>query len=93
MNIYYIDKWKVKNSTLIELFRGVNLIIGAASIEPKTQVVGTVLVVDLNGMTPNHVWQFTPNYAKLVLDWIQVSINILIVYIRQFFLLVGALTV
>lgn len=56
----------------MEIFRGVNLVMEAAILEPRTQVAGTVLLVDFAGLTVNHVWQFTPNFAKLVLDWIQV---------------------
>jgi len=62
----------VKNCSLVEIFRGVNLVMEAAILEPRTQVAGTVLLVDFGGLTVNHVWQFTPNFAKLVLDWIQV---------------------
>jgi len=38
-------------------------------------VAGTVLLVDFAGMTLSQVWQFTPHFAKLVLDWIQVRPN------------------
>lgn len=67
------QRWKVKNCSLVEIFRGVNLVMEAAILEPRTQVAGTVLLVDFGGLTVNHVWQFTPNFAKLVLDWIQYS--------------------
>jgi len=52
-------------------------VIEAAILEPRTQVSGTVLLVDFAGLTINHVWQFTPNFAKMVLDWIQVRTNVL----------------
>ncbi|XP_050439321.1 alpha-tocopherol transfer protein-like [Adelges cooleyi] len=65
------QRWKVKNCTLTEIFRGVELVIEAAILEPRTQVSGTALIIDFAGLTVNHVWQFTPNFAKLVLDWIQ----------------------
>lgn len=63
----------MKNCSLVEIFRGIELVIEAAILEPRTQVAGTVLLVDFIGLTANHVWQFTPNFAKLTLDWIQVS--------------------
>lgn len=66
------ERWKVKNCSLVEIFRGVELVIEAACLEPRTQVAGTVLVVDFDGLTLSQVWQFTPHFAKLVLDWIQV---------------------
>jgi len=69
----FIERWKVKNCSLTEIFRGIELVIEAAILEPRTQVSGTVLLVDFDGLTINHVWQFTPNFAKLVLDWIQVK--------------------
>ncbi|XP_060847013.1 alpha-tocopherol transfer protein-like [Rhopalosiphum padi] len=67
------QRWKIKNCSLTEIFRGVELVIEAAILEPRTQVSGTVLLVDFAGLTVNHVWQFTPNFAKMVLDWIQYS--------------------
>ncbi|VVC38573.1 Cellular retinaldehyde binding/alpha-tocopherol transport,CRAL/TRIO, N-terminal domain,CRAL-TRIO lipid [Cinara cedri] len=67
------QRWKVKNCSLTEIFRGIELVMEAAILEPRTQVSGTVLLVDFIGLTINHVWQFTPNFAKLTLDWIQYS--------------------
>lgn len=65
------QKWKVKNCSLTEIFRGIQLVMEAAILEPRTQVAGTVVLVDFIGLSINQVWQFTPHFAKLVLDWVQ----------------------
>ncbi|XP_050530926.1 alpha-tocopherol transfer protein-like [Daktulosphaira vitifoliae] len=67
------ERWKTKNCSVTEIFRGIELVMEAAILEPKTQISGTVLIVDTTGLTINHVWQFTPSFAKLTLDWIQYS--------------------
>lgn len=49
------------------------LLIEGAMLEPRTQVSGAVLIVDLEGMSLQHVIQFSPNFAKMLLEWVQVS--------------------
>ncbi|XP_025831172.1 alpha-tocopherol transfer protein isoform X1 [Agrilus planipennis] len=65
------EKWKVKNVTLQDLFRSVMMALEIAMIEPRTQVGGVHVVLDMIGLSLNHVYQFTPYFAKMVLDWVQ----------------------
>lgn len=44
-------------------------------LEPRTQISGAVLIVDLDGMNLPHVLQFSPNFAKMLLDWVQVHLR------------------
>lgn len=44
----------------------------AAMLEPKTQVSGAVLILDVEGLNLQHVLQFSPALAKILLDWVQV---------------------
>lgn len=66
-------KWNPKVCSLVELIRGVMLIVEAAVMEPRTQVCGANLIVDFLGLSLQHVWQFSPGFAKMILEWVQVS--------------------
>lgn len=41
--------------------------------EPRTQVNGVIVLMDMKGLSFSQVMQFTPSFAKMVVDWIQVS--------------------
>nr|XP_018897718.1 PREDICTED: alpha-tocopherol transfer protein-like [Bemisia tabaci] len=64
-------KWKPKDVSLVEIMRGIMIIIEAAILEPRTQISGASLMVDVEGLTLQHIWQFTPGFAKMALDWVQ----------------------
>jgi hypothetical protein len=41
-------------------------------LEPETQVAGAVLIFDMDGLSLQQVWQFTPPFAKRIVDLLQV---------------------
>lgn len=43
-----------------------------AMLEPKTQLGGVHVILDITGLSLNHIAQFSPQMAKLILDWVQV---------------------
>lgn len=43
-----------------------------AMLEPKTQFGGVHVILDFDGLSINHVGQFSPVLAKVILDWVQV---------------------
>lgn len=45
----------------------------AAMVEPLTQVNGVVSILDMKGLTFAQIMQFTPSFAKMIVDWIQVG--------------------
>lgn len=49
------------------------LIVEAALLEPKTQIAGTNILIDLEGLSLQHVWQFSPGIAKIILEYVQVQ--------------------
>lgn len=67
-------KWKPSKVNLDEVFKGCVLFLEAAMIEPKSQVCGCVVVFDMDSLTLQQVWQFTPPFAKRIVDWLQDSI-------------------
>ncbi|XP_046401952.1 alpha-tocopherol transfer protein-like [Ischnura elegans] len=69
-------KWKPSKCTLDEVFKGCVLFLEAAMVEPKSQVGGCVVIFDMDSLSLQQVWQFTPPFAKRIVDWLQDSIPI-----------------
>lgn len=67
-------KWNHKEVTLDEVFKGVVLFLEAAMLEPETQVNGAVVIFDMDGLSLQQAWQFTPPFAKRIVDWLQDSV-------------------
>lgn len=64
-------RWRHKEVTLDEVFKGCVLFLEAAMLEPETQVHGAVVIFDMDGLTMQQAWQFTPPFAKRIVDWLQ----------------------
>nr|CAD7456864.1 unnamed protein product [Timema tahoe] len=67
-------KWKHNKVSLDEVFKGCVLFVEAAMVEPESQICGAVVVFDMDGLSLQQVWQFTPPFAKRIVDWLQDSI-------------------
>ncbi|KAJ1520236.1 hypothetical protein ONE63_004446 [Megalurothrips usitatus] len=67
-------KWNHKKVSLDEVFKGCVLFLEAAMLEPETQVCGAVVIFDMDGLSMQQVWQFTPPFAKRIVDWLQDSV-------------------
>ncbi|KAI5634525.1 CRAL/TRIO domain-containing protein [Phthorimaea operculella] len=67
-------KWKTNKCSLDEVFKGCVLFLEAAMLEPESQICGAVVVFDMDGLSMQQVWQFTPPFAKRIVDWLQESI-------------------
>lgn len=63
--------WKHKEVSLDEVYKGCVLFLEAAMLEPETQVHGAVVIFDMDGLSMQQVWQFTPPFAKRIVDWLQ----------------------
>ncbi|KAE8745718.1 hypothetical protein FOCC_FOCC007602 [Frankliniella occidentalis] len=66
--------WNHKKTTLDEVYKGCVLFLEAAMLEPETQVCGAVVIFDMDGLSMQQVWQFTPPFAKRIVDWLQDSV-------------------
>ncbi|XP_053998790.1 alpha-tocopherol transfer protein-like isoform X2 [Hylaeus anthracinus] len=64
-------KWKHTKCTLDEVFKGCVLYLEAAILEPATQIAGAVVIFDMDGLSLQQTWQFTPQFAKRIVDWLQ----------------------
>ncbi|CAH0726036.1 unnamed protein product, partial [Brenthis ino] len=70
------ERWNPREVPLREVFRGVQLGLEAAMVEPRTQVCGVSVIMDMKGLSFSQVMQFTPSFAKMAVDWIQDCIPI-----------------
>ncbi|XP_063838484.1 retinaldehyde-binding protein 1 isoform X1 [Ostrinia nubilalis] len=68
--------WNHNKCTLDEVFKGCVLFLEAAMLEPETQICGAVVIFDMEGLSMQQVWQFTPPFAKRIVDWLQESIPV-----------------
>lgn len=72
---YFSEKWKHNKCSLDEVFKGAVLFMEAAMIEPETQICGAQVVFDMDGLSLQQTWQFTPPFAKRIVDWLQVCVT------------------
>lgn len=71
MNHLYIEKWKPSEVSLQDLFRGIQLTVLGAMVEPLSQICGAIVVLDMDGLPMGHVLHFTPLFAAMLLDYLQ----------------------
>ncbi|XP_015509817.1 alpha-tocopherol transfer protein-like isoform X1 [Neodiprion pinetum] len=67
-------KWKHNKCSLDEVFKGCVLFLEAATLEPSSQIAGAVVIFDMDGLSLQQTWQFTPPFAKRIVDWLQDSV-------------------
>lgn len=66
-----LANWNTKRVNLQDMYRSIMMALEVAMIEPKTQVGGVHVILNMQGLTLNHVWQFSASFAKLVVDFVQ----------------------
>ncbi|XP_028034135.1 alpha-tocopherol transfer protein-like [Bombyx mandarina] len=65
------ERWNPREVSLRDMFRVIQMGLVGAISEPRTQICGIVSILDMKGLSFSHVMQFTPSYAKMVLEWLQ----------------------
>ncbi|XP_073821560.1 alpha-tocopherol transfer protein-like [Musca autumnalis] len=68
--------WNIKKFTREALLQSFIAQCDFVRSEPETQINGIVVVVDVEGMTMQQVFQLTPSYAKRLIQAIEVGIGI-----------------
>ncbi|XP_061398182.1 alpha-tocopherol transfer protein-like [Musca vetustissima] len=64
-------KWKPSEVSLVDMFRGIQLTVLGSMVEPLSQICGAVVIIDVEGLPMGHIMHFTPNFAAMLLDYVQ----------------------
>lgn len=72
MIIHPGTKWNPKEISVTELIRAVFIMVEVPMIEPRTQVGGVHIILDMKGLSLGHITQFTPRLAQIILEFVQV---------------------
>jgi len=64
-------KWKPSKVPLVDLFRGIQLTVLGAMVEPLSQICGAIVIIDVEGLPMGHITQFSPSFASMLLDYVQ----------------------
>jgi hypothetical protein len=67
-------KWKHNKCSLDEVYKGSVLFLEAVILESTTQIAGVVVIFDMDGLSLQQAWQFTPPFAKRIVDLFQDAI-------------------
>lgn len=65
------EKWKPSEVSLVDMFRGIQLTVLGSMVEPLSQICGAVVIIDVEGLPMGHIMHFTPNFAAMLLDYVQ----------------------
>lgn len=60
MMIYRIGNWDPKKYSLEEIFKATVIILELGVLEPRAQILGGVVLFDLQNITMAHAWSITP---------------------------------
>uniref|UniRef100_A0A1B0FLS6 CRAL-TRIO domain-containing protein n=1 Tax=Glossina morsitans morsitans TaxID=37546 RepID=A0A1B0FLS6_GLOMM len=71
ITIHAGKKWKPSQVPLIDLFRGVQVMIWGAMVEPLSQICGGLVIIDMEDLSMTQIMQFTPSFAAMLLDYVQ----------------------
>ncbi|XP_055636877.1 alpha-tocopherol transfer protein-like [Toxorhynchites rutilus septentrionalis] len=64
-------KWKPSKVPLVDLFRAMQIALEAGMDEPRTQLNGAIVILDMEGLSLTQILQFTPRFAALAVEWVQ----------------------
>ena len=62
-----------KKMSMTEIFKTGIVLTEIAAYEPATQIAGTEIILDMSGLTMNHVRQVTPALVKKMMDYAMVN--------------------
>lgn len=64
-------KWKPSKVSLDDLFRALQVALEAGMDEPRTQLNGAIVILDMDGLSFSQIVQFTPRFAAMAVEWVQ----------------------
>uniref|UniRef100_A0A182SLW3 CRAL-TRIO domain-containing protein n=1 Tax=Anopheles maculatus TaxID=74869 RepID=A0A182SLW3_9DIPT len=70
---FKFGKWRPNKIPIVDLFRATMLLLEVGSLEPQSQVLGGIGIMDLEGLSYNHAWNLTPSVAQKMLALLATS--------------------
>ncbi|XP_046620963.1 alpha-tocopherol transfer protein-like isoform X2 [Neodiprion virginianus] len=67
MMIFRIGNWDPRKYSIIEIFKATVVVLELGVLEPRAQILGGVVIFDLEGLAMAHAWTVTPQIASMVL--------------------------
>ncbi|KAL6433084.1 hypothetical protein ACFW04_006394 [Cataglyphis niger] len=64
-------RWNPKEVSVNLFFKGLIMILNLALAEPKTEIAGGRIIIDVEGLSLTHVTYITPSFAKMLIEFIQ----------------------
>lgn len=64
-------EWNPHRVTLNDIFKISVLYLESALWEPETQIMGVVVIFDMNGISLETALELTPEFGELLVDWLQ----------------------
>ncbi|XP_029155345.1 alpha-tocopherol transfer protein-like isoform X2 [Nylanderia fulva] len=64
-------RWNPKEVSPNAFFKGLIIMLYIAMGEPKTQIAGGQVILDVEGLSLSHVTYLSPSFAKMMVDFIQ----------------------
>jgi hypothetical protein len=61
-------KWIPSVVSMEELLQATMILIEIASLDPRVQVLGGVVIFDMEGLGMAHAWQMSPTVAQKLLE-------------------------
>lgn len=64
-------RWNPKEVSTNDIFKGLIMCLYLALAEPKTQIAGGCVIIDVEGLSLSHITYITPSFAKMLVEFIQ----------------------
>nr|CAD7568205.1 unnamed protein product [Timema californicum] len=77
------EKWKPRACSLDDIFKGGMIVLEGAVLEPRTQVCGSEIIFDLEGLSMKQVMQFSPSFAFNLVHFTQLYAQSLAYHVRK----------
>ncbi|VVC36959.1 Cellular retinaldehyde binding/alpha-tocopherol transport,CRAL-TRIO lipid binding domain,CRAL/TRIO, N- [Cinara cedri] len=72
--IYKLGKWNTSDFEMNEILKATLATLELGILEPRAQILGGVVIFDMNGFTLQHAYQITPKVVSTIFDLIVYSI-------------------